>query len=205
MISKSTPTLQAIAPEVDPAKAPTDPFDPANLRLDQSFTETSPVKKLLRTVPVRKPSPQDFVRVHPAPEFRENFPIVELKGEREEYIVTAGLVTELAGEFVSKALYLAINRQGTPFFWPIRLPAPDGRDLEWWRSAREAAELAMTSWVRVRANTDAGAYDIFVAESVFPDPEWPTLGFWELIKIAFRDHLIDCVDHPVIKRLRGLA
>jgi hypothetical protein len=38
---------------------------------------------------------------------------------------------------------------------------------------------------------------------VIPDPEWPPLGFWELIKIAFRDHLVDRVDHPVIKRLRG--
>ena len=42
-----------------------DPFDLANLRLDQSFVETAGVKKLLTTVPVRKPNPQDFVRVHP--------------------------------------------------------------------------------------------------------------------------------------------
>ena len=175
------------------------------MRLDQSFTETACVKKLLTTVPVRKPSAQDFVRVHPAPEFRDNFPIIEIKDEREEYIVTASLVPELAGEFVTKTLFLAINRQGTPFFWPVRLPAPDGRDLDWWRSSREAAELAMKSWVRVRANMNLGAYDLFVAESAIPDPEWPTLGFWELIKIAFRDHLIDRIDHPVIKRLRGLA
>ena len=42
-----------------------DPFSPENLRLSQSFTETVEVKKQLATVPVRKPSPQDFVRVHP--------------------------------------------------------------------------------------------------------------------------------------------
>jgi hypothetical protein len=77
-----------------------DPFSPANLRLSQSFTETVRVEKLLTTVPVRKPGPQDFVRVHPAAEYREHFPMVELRDEREEYIVTAGLVAELAGEFV---------------------------------------------------------------------------------------------------------
>jgi hypothetical protein len=201
---KPKPPLQAVQPS-DPGPGVLDPFDPANLRLNQSFAETTPVKKLLRTVPVRKPSAQDFVRVHPAPEYRDNFPIVELKGEREEYIVTAGLVPELAGEFVNKTLFLAINRQATPFFWPIRLPASDGRDLEWFRSAREAAEQATKCWVRVRANMDVGAYDIYVAEGAIPDPEWPELDFWELIKIAFRDHLIDRVDHPVIKRLRGLA
>jgi hypothetical protein len=32
-----------------------DPFDPAALRLDQSFTDTVGVKKLLTTIPVRKP------------------------------------------------------------------------------------------------------------------------------------------------------
>ena len=40
------------------------PFDPAALRLDQSFADTVGVKKHLVTVPVRKPNRQDFVRVH---------------------------------------------------------------------------------------------------------------------------------------------
>ena len=191
-------------PETTVPQAPApDPFNPTNLRLSQSFVETAGVKKLLTTVPVRKPSPQDFVRVHPDPAYRENFPIIELKDEREEYIVVAELVPALVGEFVTKTLFTAINRQGTVFFWPVRLPSPDGKNLDWWRSSREAAELAMKSWIRVRANMNLGAYDIFQAASVISDPEWPQLGFWELIKIAFRDHLVDRIDHPVIKRLRG--
>src|SRR5262245_35679265 len=72
-----------------------DPFAPENLRLSQSFSETMAVRKVLTTVPVRKPNAQDFVRVHPSPEFREDFPIIELKDEREEYIVTRNLVPEL--------------------------------------------------------------------------------------------------------------
>jgi hypothetical protein len=180
-----------------------DPFNPTNLRLSQSFVETAGVKKLLTTIPVRKPGPQEFVRVHPSPDYRENFPIIELKDEREEYIVTASLVPELIGEFVIKTLYLAINRQGTLSFWPVRLPGPDGKDMNWWKSGREAAALAMKDWVRVKANMNLGAYDIFKAANVVSEPDWPTLGYWELIKIAFRDHLIDRIDHPVIKRLRG--
>jgi hypothetical protein len=111
------------------------------LRLDQSFTETTPVKKLLTKIPVRKPSAQDFVRVCPGAEFHANFPIIEIKDEREEYIVTRELVPELVGEYVTKTLYLAVNRQGTVFFWPTRLPTPDGKDIDWWRTGREAAEL----------------------------------------------------------------
>jgi hypothetical protein len=204
MMTKTDPnTMPDMQPTTEQQASTPDPFNPTNLRLSQSFVETAGVKKLLTTVPVRKPSPQDFVRVHPDPAYRENFPIIELKDEREEYIVVAELVPALVGEFVTKTLFTAINRQGTVFFWPVRLPSPDGKNLDWWRSSREAAELAMKSWIRVRANMNLGAYDIFQAESVIADPEWPQLAFWELIKIAFRDHLVDRIDHPVIKRLRG--
>jgi hypothetical protein len=182
-----------------------DPFDLNNLRLPQSFTETAGVKKLLRTVPVHKPSPQDFVRVHPGDEYRADFPIIELKEERDEYIVARGLVGELAGEIVLKTLFTAINRQGVVFLWPVRLPDPEGRQLEWRRSMREAAEIGMTQWVRVKANMSLGAYEMSVAESVMTDPVWPDTSFQELIKLGFRDRLITTIDHPVIKRLRGLA
>jgi hypothetical protein len=180
------------------------PFTPENLRLSQSFTELAAVKKLLTNVPVRKPSPQDFVRVHPDPAFRCDFPVIELKDDREEYIVE-GHLDELAGEVVSKTLYTAINRQGTVFLWPVRLPTPEGKDMDWWRSAREAAERATQSWLRVKANQNLGAYEIFEAAAGYSDPEWPNLGFWDLVRIAFRDHLIQSADHPVVKRLRGLA
>jgi hypothetical protein len=94
-----------------------------------------------------------------SPEYRENFPMIELKDEREEYIVTANLVPELFGEFITKTLFTAINRQGTVFFWPIRLPSPDGKDLDWWRSGGEAAELATKCWIRARANMNLRKHD----------------------------------------------
>jgi hypothetical protein len=48
-----------------------------------------------------------------------------------------------------------------------------------------------------------GAYDIFEAAGTIPDPQWPDVSFAELIRIAFRDRLVDRPDHPVIGRLRG--
>lgn len=201
------PTLQPIEPaaETDSATATPDPFAPENLRLSQSFNEMVGVKKILSTVPVRKPGAQDFVRVRAGPEYRENFPIIDLKDDREEFVVTAALVPELLTEVVNKTLYLAINKQGTVFFWPVRLPTPDGKDLDWWRSGREAADCATRTWVRVRANMNLGAYEIYEAAATLSEPEWPDLSYWDLIKIAFKDHLIGDLDHPVIKRLRGLA
>jgi hypothetical protein len=77
--------------------------------------------------------------------------------------------------------------------------------MEWHRSAREAAGFAMTRWVRCKANRSLGAYEIFQAEACIAEPTWPDLNFQEVIRIAFRDRLITSMDHPVIKRLRGLS
>jgi len=185
--------------------APPDPFDIASLRLNPSFVETAGVKKLVTTIPVRKPSPQDFVRVHPAPNYRENFAMIDLRDDREEFLVHPAILPELTSEVTFKTVFTTVNRQGVVSLWPIRLPAPDDRKTEWPRSAREAAELAMTRWVRLKANMSLGAYEITVAESVMADPVWPELAYAELVQIAFRGRIITTLDHAVIKRLRGLS
>src|SRR5262249_32698870 len=162
-----------------------DPFDLASLRLNPSFLETAGVKKLVTTVPVKKPSPQDFVRVHPSEKYRENFAMIDLKEDREEYIVLPSILPEVTGEVVYKTVFTAVNRQGVVFLWPVRLPAPDDRKTEWHRSAREGAELAMTQWVRLKANMDLGAYGIVPAEGVTASPVWHELPFAELVRIGF--------------------
>jgi len=186
---------------------PPDPFDNLdNLRLQQNFAETAGVKKLLRTVPVRKPNKQDFIRVHPDPAFRENFPMIELKEDREEYLIAgSGLAGELASEIVNKTLYTAVNRQGVVFLWPVRLPSPDGKDLLWNSSAREAASEAIKTWIRVSSNMSLGAYELIAAEGITVEPQWPPVSFQELLRIAFRDRVITSLDHPVVKRLHGLV
>jgi hypothetical protein len=184
-------------------KAP-DPFDVASLRLDPSYAETVGVRKLLTTVPVRKPNRQDFVRVNPDPGYRLSpAAIIELKEDRETYLVTPQVAPDLADEFSVATLFTAINRQGVPFLWPVKLPGPDGKHNDWHRSASEAAERAMAKWIRMKANMSLGAYDVFEAAGGLPEPEWPDLSFQEILKTAFRDHIVDSTEHPVVKRLLG--
>jgi hypothetical protein len=204
---KTTPPRAAAdgATEKTPADTPaevattTDEFDLKNLVLDQKFVETAGVKKLLTTVPVKKPGPQDFVRVHPGPDFRANVALLELKDDREIYLLTPAMAQELAGEFFMATLYTTINRQGVLFLWRARLPA------EWHRSAAEAAERAMKDWIRVRANMSLGAYEIDAAAITHSDPEWPPYSLEDLLRIGFRDRLVNRIDHPVVRRLRGLT
>jgi hypothetical protein len=202
--------LKSISTDSAEPEQAADPFDLANLRLDQSFVEAAGVKKLLTTVPVRRPNPQDWVRVHPSPEYREAaLALIELKEDRETYLLTPPIAKQLTDECVRATIYTTINRQGVVHLWPVKLPREDSRGSrrvnEWYRSSQEAAELAMQQWVRVKANMSLGAYEIFKSQgaSVIPDPEWPTLTFNELLRIAFRDRLVNSFDHPVIERLRS--
>lgn len=180
-----------------------DPFDLSKLRLDQNFVELAGVKKLLTTVPVKKPGQQDYIRVHSAPEYRLDVAIIELKEDREIFLLQPTIARELPGEFVMSTIFTAINRQGVVFLWPVKLPSPDGRMNEWHRSAQEAAAMAMERWICVKANMSLGAYEIFEAASTVSDPKWPELTFQELLKVAFRDRFVNSLDHAVIKRLRG--
>src|SRR6516165_2257 len=102
--------MEVVKPAVWSASdaATSDPYDLGNLRLSQSFTEAAGVKKLLTTVPVRKPNKQDFVRVHPSEDFRADVLMIELEEDRETYLVHRSMVDELATEAQPFTLYTAI-------------------------------------------------------------------------------------------------
>jgi hypothetical protein len=182
-----------------------DPFDPARLRLSQNFTATAGVKKPLTRVPVDKPNKESWFRINPNPEYRMEALVLELKSSHEKYIVVPELKETLAPETTisPRLLVTAITRGGTLFIWPMRVPGPDGRTDGWTRSAWQAAELAMTSWVRMTANMENGSYDVLQATASFCDPVWPEITFRDLLAIAFRDSVIDKIDHPALQRLRG--
>lgn len=190
----------------DGVEAAADPFDPARLRLSQDFGAALGVKKAFLTIPVRKPSKEWFVQVHPDESYRMQTAVVELKEDRETYLVDPALWSALSSSestFGTRSIFTAVNRQGVVFLWPIRLPGADGKLDDWNQSALEAAALATGKWVRIATNMSLGAYDVFEATAKLPDPEWPALSFAELLRLAFKNRYIDTLDHPVLLRLRG--
>jgi hypothetical protein len=180
-----------------------DPFNPSNLRLDQSFEEASGVRKLLNTIPVRKPNKQDWIRVHPDAAYRESLAMLEVAEDREFYVVVKAVAGELLDECFKAQLCTCINRKGVVFLWPVKLPSTDGKQMNWHVSAMEGAALAQKQWIRVMANMHLGAYELKETVHRIPEPVWPDLPYWDLLRIAFRDRIITSFDHPVIKGLRG--
>lgn len=200
-------TTQSGSPGIDESAIPTvdNKFDLDSLRLSQNFADSVGVKRMLITVPVRKPNRQDFFRVRPEPEYCLETVILELKEERMSYLVDRSIWADIPGELVPKAIFTCLTRLGVLFLWPVRLPGEDGRQDHWSRSALTAAEMGKARWVRVAANLSLGAYEVFSASSDLQEPDWPPVSFQEILRIAFRDQYIDSIDHPVLRRLRGAA
>ncbi|MDP6180475.1 MAG: hypothetical protein QGG48_11335 [Desulfatiglandales bacterium] len=178
-------------------------FDLESLKVSQDFVKDSGVKKLLTTVPVRKPNRQDFVRVHPDSSYVLDTMLLNLKEERETYLVAPSFWDEIPQELTFTRLALAANRQKVIFLWQLRLPDSSGKTDTWSLSALEAYEEAKSHWVRVSANMSLGAYEIYEALGELSEPEWPDESMTEIVRIAFRNSFIDSVDHPVLRRLRG--
>ena len=60
---------------IDTAETDVNPFaDPSKLWISQDSEQQLPVKKLITTIAVRKPSPQIFFRCHPDNNFHRDFP-----------------------------------------------------------------------------------------------------------------------------------
>ena len=184
-----------------------DPFDVSRLRLSQDFLAAAGVKKVLHTIPVRKPSKEWFIRTHPNPEYRLHTYVIELKEDAEVYLVDPSLWQELVSEscFGPRALITTINRQNVVTLWPIRLPGADGKLDEWNRSALEASTLAREKSVRVQANRSLGAYEVYEAAGSWGEPPWDLPPFQEVLRIAFKDQFVNDMSHPVLRRLRGEA
>ncbi|MBT6717136.1 MAG: hypothetical protein HOB18_05770 [Nitrospina sp.] len=178
-------------------------FDLASLRLSQDFGSMVGVKKVITTIPVHKPHKQDFVRVRVEDDYQFSTAVIEMKEDRETFLVAQPLWNELPGEIIPKVFLTGMTRQGVLFLWPIRLPNEDGRHDNWNRSALEAAELAKKKWVKVVSNMSLGGYEVYEATGELPDPEWPDLSFEKIMEVAFKDRYITGMDHPVIRRLNG--
>lgn len=187
-----------------------DPFDPAALRLPQDFGGGG-VKKHTATVPARRPTREEFVRVHPAAEYTLDTLVLELRDTREIYLIAPELHSDLATEStvsprrLHTAIAQSLTRQRTLFLWPVRLPREDGRTDSWCESILEIVDMAKTSWVRVQSDMALKAFVAYTPVVEPPAPEWPQMPLAEILRLAFRAAYIDSMDHPVLRRLRGEA
>ena len=184
---------------------PTSPFDTERLR--STPLESIGVEKITLTIPVRRPGRNEFFRVHPDPEMVLDWYVLErdAEGDREIYWVTEQFRCDLLDELRPVRLFVCVNKRGTEFLWPARLPGCDNRlGRRWHESALEIAERAKSLWVKMQGKRDLGAYEMYVARGDLGDPVWSEKTLSERLALAFKgDLLIDSIDHPVLRELAG--
>ena len=179
------------------------PFDPKRLAVSNTGGETFAVKRVHNVIAVRKPNPKEWVQAHQLEEFQVSVAVIEDNDNGVTYIVTPEIAAEFSSEVKFVGLCLAVNRQGSPFFWKHPLSDPDGRDNLWNISHREALAAAKNDWVKMVSNRNLGAYECHIAAGVNSDPQWPDLNLQQLLEIAFRGRLISKNDHILLRQIRG--
>lgn len=180
-----------------------------SLRLGQDFEAALGAAQPILRVPVRKPSKESFVRVHPDADFRFPATLIVLREEGEHYLVAPALREALADEPTcgDYTLFTVISRPANQIsLWPVRLRGSDGRLDSWSQSAQDiAAGVATTHWTRVVPQRAGSTYiaQVATASAVWGDPKWPALTFNKLLELAFKDRTITDWEHPILRRLRG--
>jgi hypothetical protein len=183
------------------------PFNAKALRLPPAFEVNAGVRKVISTIPVRRPHAQEWIRVHPDPAYRDKFGVIILKDDNEFYLLDPALVPSYENEMSRVIIFTTMSMNKVTFLWPAKLPGSGHRNADKWNnSAIEAAEAAMKRKVRVQSNKALGAYEYAYSDNPTPenDPVWPDISFDEMLRIGFAKdgRYINSHDHEVLKLLR---
>jgi hypothetical protein len=186
--------------------ADVDPFD---LDAQKVHGAEAYVQDMLVTVSARKPDRSQFFRVRSGPEWTIDLFLFTRKMEGragETYMIAPTIRDELPvsvrEEVKLHRLFVCVDKRGVPFIWPARLPNPL-MPSAYHTSALDIAKVAEEKWVRMYSDTAAGYYKMHVAEGDYGEPAWTQFKLGELVKLAYKERLIDSLDHDVIKELVG--
>ena len=174
------------------------------LRLDQNFDSIIGAQPVIATVSVRKPHAQEWFRVHPDDNWRLPTTILQMKEDRESYLIDPPLRSQLWQEIQPILLCTVVSRQDELFLWPVRLPKSDGKTDRFIDTDLAAVKVAERNWTRRYWVPELKNHKILIATNLADNPSWPTeVDFQKIIQIAFKDRFINDLNHPVLRKLRG--
>jgi hypothetical protein len=167
--------------------------------LDDTFATVHAAQPIL-TVAIEKPNKKHWVTCHPTMEARR-VAVIEMPEDRGSgiYVVRKDILPLVPqDEITIVSLHLATTRSGTFFLWLVK----QGED-SWGASMREAVETAKGEWVRVVSKRGDGRYETKPPKNDLGKAVWPDKSFAEIFALAAKNRMIDSINHPVLKVLRG--
>ena len=139
--------------------------------------------------------------------------IVREGQDTKTYVVSDSIVSAIIedervnGAIYNCRLFMYVTRHGAVGLWPVKIPLGEGQELnEWSESALRVIDQAKSEWIRhQRKNSKTTGYITITADmpEVMGEPAWPKESFEEILELAFGDKIIEDLEHPVFKTLRG--
>ena len=159
------------------------------------------------SVPVGKP--KDFFRTHKDPLYRRRTEIYIHKPEGaidEQYFIVAPSMRGRIPEARPCTLTCVIYRDGSLRLWPIKFPKDGERDNDAWVTARNAARVALTHWVKL-VWTGRAFLTREAQPGYAPDPDISRIPPWnDLVRIAIGENgVIRDESHYIYRELMGIA
>jgi hypothetical protein len=177
----------------------------AEMRHDPN-TSLVQTRKRLVTIPARKmPDKAWFVRTSTLTGHSGILPLYWDKGgDGHPFLIDEPVQDYFGDDVRNNYCVLSVTRQATFFLWCNPLEDPDGNWNSWHASAHDMKALAAKSWVRFKSNKQLGGYEVWDPRGEQPpDPEWPDISWNDIVRLAFRRHLVEVETHPLINRLMG--
>jgi hypothetical protein len=184
------------------------------LKLDKLRTK-SDVLKGVWTDPSRipvlsKPETNTWVRVRPGEEYTAIIDLLVATNASHSsdrnplYVATDDVRPELERFIKPHRVVVGITyHDKVEFLWAR---AVGGGDNTWNASVMRAMDKAETHWISLESDRALGEYKINVSprSAQWGGPKWHHRTLEDVLGLAFRDRILDSMDHDVVKRLLGL-
>jgi hypothetical protein len=142
-------TDESSKPKLEIVSPPSDALDLSELWLDTALGDPL-TSTYQHSIPIGKP--KDFFRVHPDRSMRRHVEIYvhrpEGAMEDQHFVISKSMQGRIA-EARPAILVVCIYRDGSLRVWPLKLAKAGEKDNDAWTSARNAARMAMTGWIRI--------------------------------------------------------
>jgi len=191
-------------PVHSPKPAP-DPFDPMNLGISTDYAAAISVAASTKPFELRKPNDQEYFRTSPHKHQRLAVGGITDKQDMSKlYVVSPAVLDEVKTWFAKhvRAFELVLTQTiaGAGFLWHV--PLAEDRGGRWNSQQRAGCNQGETRWTNMTSGR--GQYDIKTIDNP-KQASWesfPTMS--DMLRQALSDgRLIDALDHPLLKKLRG--
>jgi len=195
--------------QAPPGEVSYNPLKLSNLR------SRSDVLKDVWTDPSRvpiwtRPEANMFVRIRPGEDFTDAIDLLVAKNASNSsdrnpvYVATDDVRPELERFIKPHRVAVGITYHDKVQFLWVRAISTGSNS--WTDSIMRAMDAAVNDWIALESDQPHDEYMIHHSprSKEWGDPKWPDQTLEDVLALAFRDRVIDSLDHAVAKRLLGM-